>query len=135
VWDYYVGARYEREGGWREDTRSRIGTLFAKPGSSTAAGRHTPASARDKQVFQAAASPSVAAAIRAAFTGRLLRPRGTPRLSTPSVWSAAAARHQRVRAVALDEGQFQRELRREDSRRETRRGSAGGRCALGENCR
>src|SRR5207244_43218 len=29
VWDYYVGARYEGEGGWREDTRSRIGTLFA----------------------------------------------------------------------------------------------------------
>src|SRR5207253_1743358 len=32
VWDYYLGARYEREGGWREDTPSRIGTLFAKLG-------------------------------------------------------------------------------------------------------
>src|SRR5439155_8399175 len=32
IWDYYVGARYEREGGWREDTHSRIGTLFAKVG-------------------------------------------------------------------------------------------------------
>src|SRR3989440_4242983 len=35
VWDYYIGARYEREGGWREDTRSRIGTLFAKLGLLT----------------------------------------------------------------------------------------------------
>src|SRR3989449_2625467 len=35
VWDYYVGARYEGEGGWREDTRSRIGTLFAKLGLLT----------------------------------------------------------------------------------------------------
>src|SRR6266567_3082665 len=32
VWDYYVGARYEHETGWRQDTRSRIGTLFAKVG-------------------------------------------------------------------------------------------------------
>src|SRR5438309_6663035 len=35
VWDYYVGARYEGEGGWRQDTRSRIGTLFAKLGLLT----------------------------------------------------------------------------------------------------
>src|SRR2546425_5876843 len=27
VWDYYLGARYEREAGWRQDTQSRIATL------------------------------------------------------------------------------------------------------------
>src|SRR5205823_963653 len=32
VWDYYLGARYEHETGWRQDTRSRIGTVFAKVG-------------------------------------------------------------------------------------------------------
>src|SRR3989454_584357 len=32
VWDYYLGARYEREDGWRDDTQSRIATLFAKAG-------------------------------------------------------------------------------------------------------
>jgi outer membrane receptor protein involved in Fe transport len=32
VWDYYLGARYEREDGWRQDTPSRIATLFAKLG-------------------------------------------------------------------------------------------------------
>src|SRR3989442_8092029 len=30
VWGYYLGARYEREGGWRDDTQSRVGPLFAK---------------------------------------------------------------------------------------------------------
>ncbi|HVH10597.1 MAG TPA: TonB-dependent receptor, partial [Gemmatimonadales bacterium] len=32
LWDYYVGARYEHETGWRQATASRIGTLFAKLG-------------------------------------------------------------------------------------------------------
>ena len=32
VWDYYLGARYEREDGWRDDTQSRIGTVFGKVG-------------------------------------------------------------------------------------------------------
>ena len=32
VWDYYLGARYERETGWRQETESRIGTLFGKIG-------------------------------------------------------------------------------------------------------
>src|SRR5436853_1623056 len=31
-WDYYLGARYEREAGWRDATQSRIATLFAKVG-------------------------------------------------------------------------------------------------------
>ncbi|WP_410971366.1 hypothetical protein, partial [Salmonella sp. SAL04269] len=35
VWDYYLGARYEREDGWRQDTPSRIATLFAKLGLLT----------------------------------------------------------------------------------------------------
>jgi len=32
AWDYYVGARYEHEDGWREATESRLGSLFAKLG-------------------------------------------------------------------------------------------------------
>ena len=32
IWDYYVGARYEHEDGWRQATMSRLGTLFAKLG-------------------------------------------------------------------------------------------------------
>src|SRR5689334_9932484 len=31
-WDYYIGARYEHETGWRQATRSGIGTLFGKLG-------------------------------------------------------------------------------------------------------
>src|SRR5256714_1563602 len=30
--DYYVGARYQRETGWRQDTRRRIGTVVAEVG-------------------------------------------------------------------------------------------------------
>src|SRR3989441_13190631 len=32
MWDYYVGARYEHEDGWRAETQSRIATLFGKLG-------------------------------------------------------------------------------------------------------
>ncbi len=32
VWDYYLGARYEHEDGWRQVTRSDIRTLFGKVG-------------------------------------------------------------------------------------------------------
>src|SRR2546428_3096100 len=32
VWDYYLGARYEREAGRRQDTQSRIATLLGKNG-------------------------------------------------------------------------------------------------------
>src|SRR5438477_12572330 len=31
-WDYYIGARYEHETGWRQATTSGIGTLFGKLG-------------------------------------------------------------------------------------------------------
>src|SRR3989441_13011076 len=72
VWDYYVGARYEREGGWREDTRSRIGTLFAKLGLLNGAWDATLSySGADNKIFQAGSLPeSVAAANpRRNFTG------------------------------------------------------------------
>ena len=36
IWDYYIGARYEHEDGWRQKTQSRIGTVFAKLGLLTA---------------------------------------------------------------------------------------------------
>jgi iron complex outermembrane recepter protein len=32
TWDYYIGARYEHEDGWRQETRSRVGTVFGKLG-------------------------------------------------------------------------------------------------------
>ena len=72
VWDYYVGARYEREGGWREDTGSRIGTLFAKLGVLNGTWDATLSySGADNRIFQAGSLPeSVAAASpRRNFTG------------------------------------------------------------------
>src|SRR2546428_950122 len=72
AWDYYVGARYEREGGWREDTRSRIGTLFAKLGLLNGTWDATLSySGADNRIFQAGSLPeSVAAANpRRNFTG------------------------------------------------------------------
>src|SRR6266545_7548256 len=72
VWDYYVGARYERETGWREDTRSRIGTLFGKVGLLNGTWDATLSySGADNRVFQAGSLPeSVATADpRRNFTG------------------------------------------------------------------
>src|SRR5213595_2651612 len=72
VWDYYLGARYEREGGWREDTPSRIGTLFAKLGLLNGTWDATLSySGADNRIFQAGSLPeSVAAANpRRNFTG------------------------------------------------------------------
>ncbi len=72
AWDYYVGARYEREGGWREDTHSRIGTLFAKLGLLNGTWDATFSySGADNRIFQAGSLPeSVAAANpRRNFTG------------------------------------------------------------------
>src|SRR5437870_7347394 len=72
VWDYYLGARYEREGGWREDTPSRIGTLFAKLGLLNGTWDATLSySGADNRIFQAGSLPeSVAVANpRVNFTG------------------------------------------------------------------
>lgn len=72
VWDYYGGARYEREGGWREDTRSRIGTLFAKLGLLNGTWDATLSySGADNRIYQAGSLPeSVAVANpRRNFTG------------------------------------------------------------------
>src|SRR5207302_840620 len=72
VWDYYVGARYEGEGGWREDTRSRIGTLFAKLGLLTGTWDATLSySGADNKIFQAGSLPESVAAVnpRRNFTG------------------------------------------------------------------
>ena len=72
VWDYYLGARYEREGGWREDTPSRIGTLFAKLGLLNGTWDATLSySGADNRIFQAGSLPeSVAVANpRRNFTG------------------------------------------------------------------
>src|SRR5205814_8954596 len=72
VWDYYVGARYEGEGGCREDTRSRIGTLFAKLGLLTGTWDATLSySGADNKIFQAGSLPESVAAVnpRRNFTG------------------------------------------------------------------
>ncbi len=72
VWDYYVGARYERERGWREDTRSRIGTLFAKLGLLNGTWDATLSySGADNRIFQAGSLPESVAVVnpRRNFTG------------------------------------------------------------------
>src|SRR5437762_6873881 len=72
VWDYYLGARYEREDGWRDDTQSRIGTVFGKVGLLNGAWDATLSySGADNKIFQAGSLPeSVAAASpRVNFTG------------------------------------------------------------------
>src|SRR5881296_743900 len=71
-WDYYLGARYEREDGWRDDTQSRIGTLFAKAGLLNHTWDATLSySGADNKIFQAGSLPeSVAlASPRVNFTG------------------------------------------------------------------
>src|SRR6266702_3245998 len=64
VGDYYLGARYEREDGWRDDTRSRIATLFGKVGLLNGTWDATLRySGADNRIFQAGSLPeSVAAA-------------------------------------------------------------------------
>jgi outer membrane receptor protein involved in Fe transport len=65
VWDYYVGARYEHEDGWRQDTRSRIGTLFAKLGLLNGTWDATLSySGADNRIFQAGSLPESLAAAR-----------------------------------------------------------------------
>ncbi len=71
VWDYYVGARYEREDGWRDDTQSRIATLFAKAGLLNHTWDATLSySGADNKIFQAGSLPEteLAQTPRANFT-------------------------------------------------------------------
>lgn len=57
-WDYYIGARYEHEDGWRQATRSRIGTLFGKLGLVAAGWNATLSySGADNKIFQAGSLP------------------------------------------------------------------------------
>jgi outer membrane receptor protein involved in Fe transport len=65
VWDYYLGARYEHETGWRRDTRSRIGTLFAKVGLLNGTWDATLSySGADNRIYQAGSLPESLAAAR-----------------------------------------------------------------------
>ena len=65
VWDYYVGARYEHETGWRQDTRSRIGTLFAKVGLLNGTWDATFSySGADNRIYQAGSLPESLATVR-----------------------------------------------------------------------
>src|SRR3989454_190342 len=58
VWDYCLGARYEREDGWRDDTQSRIATLFAKAGLLNHTWDATLSySGADNKMFQAGSLP------------------------------------------------------------------------------
>ncbi len=71
MWDYYVGARYEHEDGWRALTRSRIGTLFGKVGVNTGTWDATLSyAAADNRIYQAGSLPEsvYAVAPRVNFT-------------------------------------------------------------------
>src|SRR3989441_5958375 len=58
VWEYYLGARYEREDGWRDETQSRIATLFAKAGLLNHTWDATLSySGADNKIFQAGSPP------------------------------------------------------------------------------
>jgi iron complex outermembrane receptor protein len=64
AWDYYVGARYEREDGWRQDTPSRIGTLFGKVGLLNGVWDATLSySGADNRIFQAGSLPESVATV------------------------------------------------------------------------
>src|SRR2546427_10673408 len=72
MWDYYVGARYEHEDGWRALTRSRIGTLFGKVGVNTGTWDATLSyAAGDNRIYQAGSLPESVYAVRPRvnFTG------------------------------------------------------------------
>jgi iron complex outermembrane receptor protein len=72
AWDYYIGARYEHEDGWRADTRSRIATLFAKLGLLNGTWDATLSySGGDNRIYQAGSLPEGVFVVdpRANFTG------------------------------------------------------------------
>jgi iron complex outermembrane recepter protein len=72
IWDYYVGARYEHEDGWRQLTQSRVGTVFAKVGLLTGTWDATLSySGAANKIFQAGSLPEdiVAARPDSNFTG------------------------------------------------------------------
>ncbi len=57
-WDYYIGARYEHETGWRQATTSRIGTLFGKLGVIASGWNATLSySGAANRIFQAGSLP------------------------------------------------------------------------------
>src|SRR3989475_10933745 len=65
IWDYYVGARYEHEDGWRQVTGSRIGTLFAKVGVVSAGWNATLSySGADNRIHQAGSLPEDVVSLR-----------------------------------------------------------------------
>jgi iron complex outermembrane receptor protein len=65
VWDYYVGARYERETGWRQETQSRIATLFGKVGLLNGTWDATLSySGADNRIYQAGSLPESLAVAR-----------------------------------------------------------------------
>jgi outer membrane receptor protein involved in Fe transport len=65
VWDYYLGARYERETGWRQETESRIGTLFGKIGLLNGTWDATLSySGADNRIYQAGSLPESLAIAR-----------------------------------------------------------------------
>jgi iron complex outermembrane recepter protein len=65
AWDYYLGARYEHEQGWRQQTESRVATLFAKVGHLGDTWDATLSySGADNRVYQAGSLPGQLAAAR-----------------------------------------------------------------------
>lgn len=130
AFDYYVGARYEREAGWRQDTPSRIGTLFGKIGLLNGVWDATLSySGADNKIFQAGSLPESVAAV-------------APRINfTPGDYFAPQAHlvilnaQRLVGAVQLAVNAFGRSLSSEqfnvnfvgqNSRQRTRAGIGGG---------
>src|SRR3989449_1206235 len=131
VWDYYLGARYEREDGWRDDTQSRIATLFAKAGLLNHTWDATLSySGADNKIFQAGSLPQTELAPdpRTNFTRRdFLPPRAHPAGPDPQRLVRRGAQLA-VNAFGrtLNSEQFNANFVGEDSRQRTATRQAGG---------
>jgi iron complex outermembrane receptor protein len=139
VWDYYVGARYEHETGWRQDTRSRIGTLFAKVGLLNGTWDATLSySGADNRISQAGSLPESLAAVRpdSNFTGgdyfaprsHLVILNGQRLIGTTQLALNAFGR-------SLESEQFNVNFVGEDSRQRNATGAGGGAVQLSGKAR
>src|SRR5437016_4680301 len=131
VWDYYLGARYEREDGWRDDTQSRIATLFAKAGLLNHTWDATLSySGADNKIFQAGSLPETELAQnpRANFTrGDFFAPRAhLAVLNAQRLVGRGAQLAVHAFGRTLNSEQFNANFVGEDSRQRTATRQAGG---------
>src|SRR5438445_476027 len=131
VWDYYLGARYEREDGWRDDTQSRIATLFAKAGVLNHTWDATLSySGADNKIFQAGSLPETELAQnpRANFTrGDFFAPQAhLAVLNAQRLVGRGAQLAVNAFGRTLNSEQFNANFVGEDSRQRTATRQAGG---------